>query len=139
MAGVSISGTLLTISGVAAGTAQVNVTDQAGNAVLISVTVSPVASVPLGVSPSSASGNVGDTLSFLLSGGTAPYTVTMTNNSIASVTTSGAAFDVLLTNVGTTSATVVDALGQMLIVPVTVEQISTVLRLSPSALLVAVN
>jgi hypothetical protein len=46
---------------------------------------------------------------------------------------------VVLRNVGTTSATVTDALGQTLIVPITVEQVATTLRLSPNALQVAEN
>jgi len=138
VATASVAGSVLTVTAVAPGNAQVVVTDQAGAQVLIAVTVSPAAA-PLAVSPGSATGNVGDTLTFIASGGTAPFTVTINNTNIATASTAGSTISVVLNNVGVTSATVTDARGESVIVPITSEQVSPVLRLSPSALLVAEN
>lgn len=135
----NVSGTVLTISGTGTGSAQVVITDAAGSTLTIAVTVAPTTAPALTVSPASATGNVGDTLTFQVGGGQGSFSATSNNPSIATVSTAGTTFSAVLLNVGTTSVTVVDALGQTLIVPITVEQVATTLRLSPSALQVAEN
>jgi hypothetical protein len=129
---------------VSAGTATVQVFDAAGTAVSISVTVTEVQPGTLLTQPAAATGNVGDSLVFLVSGGSPAYTITVSNTSIATVSpatvgASGGSFMLTLHNVGTTVATITDAAGRVTTVPITVEQISTVLRLSPSALLIGEN
>ena len=139
---VGVSGSTLTITPMTAGTASVQVFDSAGTSVTIAVTVTEVQPGTLLTQPSAATGNVGDSLVFLVSGGSPSYTITVSNTSIASVSpstvgASGGSFMLTLHNVGTTVATITDARGRVTTVPITVEQISTVLRVSPSALQVA--
>ena len=57
------------ISGAAAGSAQVVVRDAVGATVSIAVTVSPSAVVPIDVLPGDATGAVGDNLTFVVTGG----------------------------------------------------------------------
>lgn len=144
VAAVSLSGTALTITAGSAGTARVSIFDSLGALVTVDVTVSQAPVLAVAVAPGSATGNVGDSLVFVVSGGAPGYTVTMNNASIAtvapaSVPTNGGSFTISLVNVGTTVATIVDARGQTVSLPITVNQTSTVLRLSPSALMVAEN
>ncbi|GEM_PF-2435966 len=93
--------------------------------------------LPLSVLPNGATANVGDILNFIVSGGTPPYSITVTNTSVASspVTPSTGAFATTLLNAGTTNVTIVDSLGQTTTVGVTATQTATLLRLSPSALI----
>jgi hypothetical protein len=139
---VTLSGTTLTVTAVAGGLAKVTVFDSSASSVQIDVTA--VAPSVISVLPGSATGNVGDSLQFLVSGGTPGYTITINNTSIATVSpasvgASGGTFNISLVNVGSTSATIVDANGQSATIPVTVSQISTVLRMSPSSLLLGEN
>ena len=144
VATASMAGGTLTISAVAAGTAKINVTDSAGASVQIDVTVTQTPPPIIVLLPGSATGNVGDTLTFIVRGGTPGYTISINNTAIAtvapaSVAASGDTFSVALRNVGTTVATVTDTLGQTTSLPITAEQTSTTLRLSPNALLVGEN
>ena len=141
VATANIVGTALTIQGLAAGVTTVQITDSLGAKNTISVTVTPLATTPLSVLPSSVTANVGDVLNFSVSGGTPGYSVTVNNTSIATVSTgtvvvSGGAFTATLRNVGTTTAAIVDAAGQTTTLTLTVAAPSTLLRLSPSALMV---
>jgi hypothetical protein len=83
-------------------------------------------------------------LSFQVAGGAPPYAVTLNNGSIASlassvVATNGGTFKATLLNVGTTSISIVDSVGAVTTITLTVNQTSTVMRLSPSAMLVGEN
>ena len=119
--------------------------DATGTSVTIDVTVPQPATTPatpVGVFPDAATANVGDVLQFVVSGGTPTYTVTVTNPSIATVSpaslgASGASFTATLINAGSTNITIIDAIGQSTSVALTVSQTSTLLRLSPSAMLLA--
>ena len=144
VATAAISGATLTVNAVAAGTATIRISDAAGAAELINVTVTQAAPTAITVNPAAATGNVGDALNFLISGGTPAYTVTINNTSIATVApatvgTNGGAFVITLRNVGTTTATITDAQGQVATVPISASQTTTILRLSPSALIVGEN
>lgn len=148
VAKVAVNGTAFSITAMAAGSAKVTVTDTIGNTGVVDVTVTSTTPPPptpsdLTVSPGAATGNVGDTLTFLVSGGTPAYTLFINNTSIASIDSVGSgnvtAFTVRLNNVGDTSATITDAAGKILALPITVNQTSTSLRLSPNALLVGEN
>ena len=103
-----------------------------------------IASTPLAVLPAAATANVGDVLSFQISGGTPGYTVNVNNQSIAMVSaatlnSNGATFSAALMNAGSTPVSIVDSKGNAASVTLTVTQASTLLRLSPSALLVGEN
>ncbi|MES2934244.1 MAG: hypothetical protein V4805_12250 [Pseudomonadota bacterium] len=145
VARVALSGGSLTITGVATGVAKVLVFDTAGASVSIDVAVSTIAATPIDVIPNGATGNVGDVLQFLVSGGTPGYTVTVNNTSIATVVSpptvaaSGGTFSLTLMNVGEAIVTIVDSRGQATTFTLEVEQLSTVLRVSPSALIVGEN
>lgn len=144
MVSVTLSGTSLTVTAVSAGTTNLLVSDSAGATLTIGVTVSALATPVIDILPGSATGNVGDVLQFIVNGGAPGYTITINNTSIAtaapvSVAASGGTFSVRLLNVGTTQATIVDARGQSSSLPITVGALSTVLRMSPSALLVGEN
>lgn len=144
VASASLAGSTVTINAVSAGSATVVVSDSAGTAVPISVTVTQATPVSIVVSPGAATGNVGDTLTFQVSGGTPGYTIVINNTSVAtvapaSVGSGGGSFVVTLRNVGSTSATITDAAGQVTSLPITANQTSTILRLSPSALVIGEN
>lgn len=134
-------GTALKISPVSAGNTQVTVYDSSGNSVTVTVAVVATATGVIVVQPDGASGNVGDALKFLVSGGTPPYAITVNNTSIASVApatlaSSGESFTATLLNVGSTIVTINDAAGQVKAITLNVSQINTILRLSPNAILV---
>ena len=133
------NGTQLTIQGLAVGNAEISIFDTAGASISIDVTVVKNSSTSISVLPEGASGNVGDTLKFLVNAGTPNYTVTVNNPSIASVTptsvvTNGGSFTASLLNAGSTDVTITDATGQTKSFTLTVNQLSTSLRLSPSSL-----
>jgi hypothetical protein len=133
---------VLQINAIAAGTANVVVTDSVGAIVKISVTVTPVATTPIAVTPNNATGSVGDTLNFVISGGTpgsGGYVLTNNNPSIAflsagTVSASGGTFTMKLLNVGSTTISIVDSLGQAVTLTIVAAAPVPTLRLSPSAL-----
>ncbi|MFZ6798660.1 beta strand repeat-containing protein [Undibacterium sp. Di24W] len=130
-------GTTLELNPVAAGSTQVTVYDNSGNSVTIGVTVTATTITEIDVQPNGATGNVGDGLKFLVSGGKPPYAITVNNTSIASVapatvTSSGGDFTATLLNVGSTVVTITDASGQTKAFTLTASQINTILRISPN-------
>ena len=149
VAAVTVDGTTLNISGVAAGAAQIIVSDAKAVTVTIAVTVTVagsahVASAVIDVLPDGATGNVGDVLQFLVSGGSPAYSVTINNTSVATVTPamvpgSGGSFSLTLVNVGSTIVSIVDSVGTSKTFTITVSQLSTLLRVSPSAFVVGEN
>jgi hypothetical protein len=128
----------LILSPVAAGTANVVVTDAAGTQVSLAVTVAQSGVQTMTVSPASASANVGDTLVFAVSGGTSPYAFTVNNSSVATLTSTSPGPSpgrLRMDNAGSTTVTVIDAAGQVQTVTLTVTQSATQLRLSPTTLI----
>lgn len=139
VAAASGFGSMLSITGAAAGSTSAVVTDAIGGKVTIAVTVLPVASTPLVVTPSTTTASVGDVLNFSISGGSPTYSVAVNNLSIGTATpisgiVSGGTFSVTLLKVGSTSIAVTDALGQIVTLNLTVNAATATLRLSPSAL-----
>jgi hypothetical protein len=138
----NVTGTVLTITGNTAGAAQVLVFDATGASVTIGVTAVQAASPLINVQPNGATGSVGDVLQFLFIGGTPGYTATATDTSIATLSaitanSKGGTFTATLMNVGSTNVTIVDSTGQTQSFTLTATQTSALLRLSPSALLIA--
>jgi hypothetical protein len=123
------------------GDASFIITDAAGQVKLVPVTANPANASVVTVLPDVGSGNVGDSLVFLINSGTPPYSLTVNNPSIASVTPSSVltidgSFTAKLLNVGSTIVTITDAFGRVKALPLTVSQINTILRLSPNTILV---
>ncbi len=125
--------------------ANVIIRDSLGATVSIAVTVAPKTSISTPtVLPNAATSNVGSTLNFSISGGSAPYTVTVNNSSIASVTptsvtSSGGLFVATMLNVGSSTVAIVDSVGQATTLTLIVSARLTTLGLSPSALEVSEN
>ena len=137
----NLTGTALTITGIAAGSANVQVSDALGAVVFIKVTVTaPVATpAPLAVNPSTSTARVGDVLSFAISGGSPAYTVAVSSPAVASVSTSsvavsGGTFNASLRSAGTTGITITDLAGHTSTVNLTVDPASGALRMYPSLL-----
>jgi hypothetical protein len=144
MASASVVGSILSVAGVGLGSATVTVFDAAGAQAIVPVTVVSSTGVALTVSPSGASGSVGDVLNFVLHGGSPGYTLTSNNTniaalSLASLGASGASFTATLKNVGDAILTVRDAQNQTASFIVSVVASSPQLRLSPSTFLVGEN
>ncbi|MFZ6721559.1 beta strand repeat-containing protein [Undibacterium sp. Ji49W] len=132
-----VAGSSMTITGVAAGIATIRLVDSVGAPILISVTVVTGQNANLSVLPISIVGNLGDTVSISISGGSAPYTTTSSNSSNVAIV-SGATLNsagtvtVTLLNVGrTTNVIVTDAQGGVFTVPVVVNAASATLGLNP--------
>ncbi|MFZ6654245.1 beta strand repeat-containing protein [Undibacterium sp. TJN19] len=132
-----VSGSSLTLTGVAAGSANVSVVDSVGARVPISVSVIGTTSATLAVTPNASTGYVGDLLAFRIDGGAAPYTITSNNQAIASVAngtvaTSGGIFNVTLAKIGATSLVIADASGNTSLVSITVVAPVTTMSISPN-------
>ncbi len=131
---------LTVTAGTTTGSATVTVRDQtdATRIVVIPVTVTagPAPAKPMTASPSAAAGSVSETLRFLLQGGTAPYSVVVSNPSVATVTLPVAdnLVNVELKQAGQATLVVTDANGQTLNIQVTSNQAQQAsLRFAPSA------
>lgn len=130
------NGTDFDIKAIAAGTANIVVTDASRSSVTIVVTVTTPAAGTLSVLPAGASGSVGDTLKFNVIGGVLPYKITNTNDSIAVVNASGdgSSFTAALGNVGSTIVTVIDSMGTTNTITIVVNANASTLRLAPNAI-----
>lgn len=93
------------------------VTDAYGQTLTITVSVNVST---LALAPAQGSGLVGSQLRFAVSGGIAPYAVSVLNPSIARATLSGGTVDVTLLAPGTTQVAVSDGLGSTVLFGVTV-------------------
>ncbi len=131
---VSAAGSSYAITGGNAGNAQVVIRDVLGTSVTVAVTITAVAQTPVDVLPGDSTGAVGDTLSFKITGGTAPFTINNNNPSITTVTQSGATFTAKLLNVGVTPVSVQDAQGQIKTINVTATAANSTLRISPAVM-----
>lgn len=143
VATASITGSVLSINALAAGTAQLIIMDSANSAPL---TISVTASYPpLSVNPAALTGNVSDTVFFVVSGGATPYRFVSTNEAIVkaptlvSQTSTEAVYSATLLLTGSASFQVIDAAGTSQAVPVTVSNDARSFRLSPSELAISEN
>lgn len=123
VASVTVTGTSVSIMGVTEGTANVGVRDSTGSVVTISVTVNnasvatplfttaqPAITIPASTTPTN----------FTIGGGTAPYTATSSNASVATVVVSGTTFGITGKTEGTANIGVRDATGTVVTISVTV-------------------
>ena len=145
LAAAVTGGSVLELTGITVGNANAEVIDVNGlRSSVVAVSVSALAGDPLSVTPGGATGNVGDVLTFRILGGTSPYTVGVSNASIAtvspaSVAAAGDTFSATLLNVGNNIISVRDAQGQTASLALAVASTSPSVRLSPSAFTVAEN
>jgi len=136
VASVTSSESGFAVKGESTGTAQVIIRDSLGASVTVSVTVTAAASVPLEVLPGDSTGAVGDTLTFNISGGSSPYTISNNNPSIATVVQTGATFTAKLLNVGATKVVIIDAQNKSVEVTITATASNSLLRISPASITV---
>jgi hypothetical protein len=141
VATLTVTDKAFTLKGVKGGVATLVLSDAAGSTKSIEVTVTPVATTPMLVSPAVVSASVGDVLFFRVSGGAPAYEVLVNNTSIAStkVNDSADTFSLNLLKVGSTTIAIKDALGQTQTVSLTVDAAISKLRLAPSALTIDEN
>ncbi len=130
---VSQSGSTFSLTALIAGTANVTVTDNTGVApktIAVSVKTNPGTALVL--NPSAATGNVGDTITVLVSGGTGNYvSATAANTTIATASLSGSSVSISLKAEGETAVSVRDSAGQIVQIAVTATNTAAALRLSP--------
>ena len=140
----------MSITGLAAGSAVVRVSDALGAVVSVAVTVTPIAATPLKVTPLAVTASVGDSLNFVVAGGdpsstpAPPYKVTVQNSNLmtatdASTTGGLTTFNATLTNIGATSLIITDSKGQTVEVPMTITNNQPLIRLSPSMIEIGEN
>ena len=121
IATASVTGTQLTISGVAAGAAQVSLFDATGAAIHISVTVGSGAAPALYITaPAAVTSNLGATATYMIGGGVAPYIVSTSNPSVASAAVTGSTLTVNGLIAGSAQISVFDATGASVSTTVTV-------------------
>lgn len=113
VATANVSGNSLTISGIANGTAQVSVFDSTGTNLKVSVTVGSSAATTLYMTaPSTITSLPGVASTFAIGGGSAPYTVSSSNASVATAAVSGtSSLAINAIAVGTAQLVVFDSTG----------------------------
>ncbi|WP_423457054.1 hypothetical protein [Ottowia sp. VDI28] len=122
---------VVTVTGHLKGTATLLITDDSGATQQMTVTV---AGADFSVSPSTGTGKVGTEMFFSIIGGAAPYTVSSTVPSVASVAITGTSVRVVYLAEGKTTLTFKDATGQSFVVDLTATvEAPPVLSLSPSS------
>jgi hypothetical protein len=143
---VASSGGTFTATTVAVGTSSITITDATGAVVSANVTVSNAVGSPVVLSPNSGNVVVGDSISFVITGGTSPYTITSSSTSIAtaspaSVPASGGSVSVKGVTAGSTPIVVTDSNGTVASFSATVTAAPTgqPLVLSPAVASIAVG
>ncbi|MES2938385.1 MAG: hypothetical protein V4864_11930 [Pseudomonadota bacterium] len=127
----------MTITGVSAGTAQIQIKDTTGSSVLtVGVTVTAAGTVvPLSTTaPSSVVVALNTTSDYSVSGGTAPYSVSSSNPSVLTGSiVSGSVLRLTGVTAGSATVTVFDSAGASKQISATVTQPGAVLQLLPAA------
>ncbi len=129
IATATITGGRVTIVANANGSTNLTITDSVGTQFTIAVTVT---SDVLVVAPTTGTGVAGTSLVFNVSGGKAPYSVSVVNPALASATVSGSSVSVSLIAAGATSLTITDSLGAAVAVTVTITPPAQSLAVSPA-------
>ncbi|MFZ6820484.1 beta strand repeat-containing protein [Undibacterium sp. Ji22W] len=133
VATASVNGTTLTLVGVAAGNSKINLTDSLGAPVVINVTVNNGNVLDLfTTAPTQITIGKGVSATYIISGGTAPYTVTSSNTAMLTTSLSGNSFSVLGISPGDLQISIQDAVGKVITRSITVTPvISKVLDVLP--------
>jgi hypothetical protein len=131
VATASISGTTLSINGVAVGAASVVLRDSANTIITVAVTVKGASTLDLfTTAPSAVTIAKGTTTSYSIGGGTSPYSATSSDNSIATVIQSGSGYSITGVANGAGSVVIRDTAGAS--VTVTVSVSATQMSLNPT-------
>ncbi|WP_423031929.1 beta strand repeat-containing protein [Undibacterium sp. Ji42W] len=140
IAGVGINGNKFTINGVSAGKTTVIVKDSLGANVSIDVTIGSGAAFYT-TAPTDITLAVNGSGTYVMGGGSAPYTATSSNTSV--VTASASGNNLILTGVGSGKAVVIlrDAAGATLPINVTLGSgnVNAIFTTAPSAVTIAVG
>lgn len=130
----NIDGTNLTLAGLAAGTALVNVTDSAGANVVINVTVPTAGGQTLMLAaPSAVTLAPGNTAQYKITGGTGPYTAVSSNPNIAAVAAGTDSLSVTAANSGSATVIVFDSKGASAQISLNVSGANTTIALYTTA------
>lgn len=121
----SVSGNRVMLTGLAAGSANVVITDAANATVTVPVTVSANAGQALfTTAPSAVTVAPGSTTQYSVGGGVPGYTATSSNTSVATVSVSGNTLSLRGVAVGTASVLIRDSAGSSVTLGVTVQNSS---------------
>jgi hypothetical protein len=133
----TISGENLTFTGLAPGSANVVILDAVGGSLNIAVTVPSVATLDLftTASPAVTIPN-GTTASYVIGGGSPPYSATSANTAIATASVSGTTLTFTAGNTGSTSVSVRDSGGRTVGVSVTISPTQAFFTTAPSSITV---
>ena len=132
---LNLTGTNLTVTGVAVGSANVVVRDSSGATVTFNVVVG---AIPLAITPGGATGIINDILIATITGGTPPYRASVGNVLVANASIQNAnELRVQLLQAGTTIATVLDANNQSVAFTLTSGAATPGIRLSPGAVTIS--
>ena len=121
VASVGINGNKFIINGVSTGATTVEVKDSVGATQVINVTVSGSSSIPFyTTAPQNINVALGTTGSYVVGGGTGPYTATSSNASISTASIAGSNLLINGLILGKTSVLLRDTAGQTITINVTV-------------------
>ena len=123
---ISASGGAFQVVGTNPGAALINIVDSTGAQIQATLNITTGLSTSLTATPQTVSLVVGEPQIVVITGGTAPYTVTSLNPSLTnptswSVTSSGGSFQVTPTATGTALINIVDSKGTQIQVTLTVQ------------------
>ena len=123
----SASGNNLTLSGVGSGKAVVVLRDAAGAILNVNVTIgSGAVNALFTTAPAAVTIAVGASPAYQIGGGTAPYSISSSNTSIATATLTGSTFTITALATGTANIVVKDAAGAPVTIVVSVGSGATV-------------
>ncbi len=146
-ASIAIAGvkdTRLTLGGVADGTAQITIRDAAGATVTVGMIVSSGPVRPLYTTATSSitvAPGLSGAQTYSVGGGAGPYIATSSNVSVASVVLTGDSMKVTGISAGSTNLVIMDSLGAMVTVNVTVPTVSNLalFTTAPASVTVAIG
>lgn len=136
VASASVTGSALKVTGVSKGSAQISVFDASGTSVNLTATVDAPDSttVPLFVTaPSTISMAIGKQNSFTISGGKAPYTVSSSNNNVATASLLGSLITISSVASGSAQVVIFDATGTSVSITTAVAPTDTTVSLYSTA------
>ena len=117
----TLTGTNLTLTGLAVGAANLIVLDSAGSSVNLGVTVAPASSLDLfTTAPAAVIIPKGVPTPYSIGGGQPPYSVASSNLNVATVSQSGSTFTITGVANGSASVVVRDGIGKIVTIAVTV-------------------
>ena len=123
-----------TVTGIATGTAVISVSDSLGASIQVTVTIGTASGTLTTSASSSISVAVGGSSAYRVQGGTAPYSVGSSNNSVVSATLVGGNLTVTGNAVGQATLTILDSSTQSVSIAVQVGSAAKLFTTAPSAI-----